>query len=153
MERRSGAPRPDAEVGRLASGSSAVQNCGFRSDGRQLVSVNSSVTLNATYTVTRIASDPCVLQDGGTWAFYYFSLDSKRVARDLLATGRDLLHPEKCKQIIVDVCPPGSVDSIYAHKPSLIQHKGDLYHFCCAVSRQNGKTVRGISVARSRPWP
>ena len=98
------------------------------------------------------ASDPCVLQDGDKWAFYYFGLDAKGVARDLLATGRDLFHPEKCKQVIVDVGAPGSVDSRYAHKPSLIQHEGDLYHFYCAVSSQNGKSVRGISVARSRPW-
>ena len=101
----------------------------------------------------RFASDPCVLQDGKRWAFYYFGLDAKGKARDLVATGPDLFHAEKCSEIVVDVGPPGSVDSAYAHKPSMIAHKGDLYHFYCAVSRQGDKVVRGISVARSRPWP
>ena len=73
------------------------------------------------------------------------------MARDLVATSEDLLHPAKCSEIVIDVGPPGSIDSSYAHKPSLVSYKGDLYHFYCAVSRVNGREVRGISVARSRP--
>ena len=98
------------------------------------------------------ASDPCVLRDGTQWAFYYFGLDAKGAARELVATGPDLFHPEKCNWIVADVGSPGSVDSLYAHKPSLIQYKGDLYHFYCAVATSGGSSVRGISVARSRPW-
>jgi hypothetical protein len=98
------------------------------------------------------ASDPCVLQDRQRWAFFYFGLDSKGVARDLVATGPDLMHASKCAGALIDVGVPGSVDSTYAHKPSMIAWKGDLYHFYCAVSRANGKQVRGISVARSRAW-
>jgi len=44
--------------------------------------------------------------------------------------------------------PPGSVDSKCAPKPSIIFRNGVLYHFCCAVSPENG---RGISVATSQP--
>jgi beta-xylosidase len=98
------------------------------------------------------ASDPCVLYDRDEWAFYYFGLDEKGVARDLLATGPDLFHATKCDSPMIDVGKPGSIDSTFAHKPSLIQHKGDLYHFYCAVAPGNGHPVRGISVARSRPW-
>ncbi len=98
------------------------------------------------------ASDPCVLRAGTQWVFYYFGLDAKGVARDLLATGPDLVHPRKCDWIAVDVGKPGSVDSVYAHKPSLIYYRGDLYHFYCAVSQEEGHQIRGISVARSRPW-
>ncbi len=99
------------------------------------------------------ASDPCVLRDRGEWAFYYFGLDAKGVARDLLATGPDLFHASKCGLAVIDVGVPGSVDSTYAHKPSLIQYRGDLYHFYCAVAPgTNGQPIRGISVARSRPW-
>ncbi len=94
----------------------------------------------------KFASDPCVLRDRERWALYYFGLDAKGVARDLLATGPDLFHFEKCDWVAVDVGPPGSVDSSYAHKPSLISYKGDLYHFYCAVSRVNGREVRGY------PW-
>jgi len=101
----------------------------------------------------KFASDPCVLQDGAKWAFYYFGLDAKGVARDLVATGPDLFHAEKCHDIVIDVGPPGSVDSTYAHKPSMIDHKGELYHFYCAVAPgPAGTSIRGISVARSRPW-
>jgi predicted GH43/DUF377 family glycosyl hydrolase len=101
---------------------------------------------------SRFASDPCVLKNGKYWALYYFGLDDKGVARDLVATSEDLLHPEKCSEIVIDVGSPGSVDSSYAHKPSMVAYKGDLYHFYCAVSRVNGREIRGISVARSRPW-
>ncbi|MCC7496248.1 MAG: hypothetical protein IT160_01645 [Bryobacterales bacterium] len=100
----------------------------------------------------RFASDPCVLRDGKRWVFFYFGLDSKGVARDLAATGPDPFHAEKCSQVLIDVGPPGSIDSTYAHKPSVITYEGVLYHFYCAVSKVNGKEVRGISVARSKPW-
>jgi predicted GH43/DUF377 family glycosyl hydrolase len=100
----------------------------------------------------RFASDPCVLQDEKEWVFYYFGLDARGVARDLVATGPDLYHATKCDRVVIDVGPKGSVDSAYAHKPSVIQHKGVLYHFYCAVSHESKNEVRGISVARSRPW-
>jgi predicted GH43/DUF377 family glycosyl hydrolase len=101
---------------------------------------------------SRFASDPCVLRNGKLWALYYFGLDDRGIARDLVATSQDLFHPAKRSQVVIDVGPPGSVDSSYAHKPSLVAYKGDLYHFYCAVSRVSGREVRGISVARSRPW-
>ncbi len=54
---------------------------------------------------------------------------------------------------MVDAGPPGSVDEDYAHKPGVVFHEGSLYHFSCAVSgRRWPHEVRGISVARSRPW-
>lgn len=100
----------------------------------------------------RFASDPCVLQAGSQWAFFYFGLDAKGVARDLLAVGPDLFHAVKCSDVLVDVGPPGSIDHTYAHKPAVITHEGALYHFYCAVSKKDGKEVRGISVARSKAW-
>lgn len=100
----------------------------------------------------RFASDPCVVLDGKTWVFFYYSLDSKGKARDLVATGPDLFHPKKVDRILIDVGAPGSVDETYAHKPSVVFHDGALYHFYCAVSGKWPKETRGISVARSRPW-
>jgi predicted GH43/DUF377 family glycosyl hydrolase len=100
----------------------------------------------------KFASDPCVLQDGGQWILFYYGLDAKGVARDLAATSPDLLHATKCSRILIDVGPKGSIDSAYAHKPSVIQYQRDLYHFYCAVSHESGPEIRGISVARSRPW-
>jgi len=100
----------------------------------------------------RFASDPCVLIDGSRWAFFYYSLDRAGKARDLVAVGDDPFHPTKVKEILIDAGPPGSVDSTYAHKPSVVYHQGALYHFYCAVSGKWPNEVRGISVARSRPW-
>ncbi len=98
----------------------------------------------------RFASDPCVLQNGPGWAIFYFGLDAKGVARDLVATGPDLLHATKRSTPLIDVGPPGSYDSQYAHKPSVVCANGDLYHFYCAVG--GSPQVRGIAVARSRAW-
>ena len=96
------------------------------------------------------ASDPCVVKNGREWVFFYFGLDMKGVARELVATGPDLMHPTKRSKPLIDIGPPGSVDSRYAHKPSVVSSGGDLYHFYCAVG--GSPEVRGISVARSRPW-
>jgi len=99
------------------------------------------------------ASDPCVLRNGSEWAFFYFGLDNKGVARELAATGPDLFHvTAKLPAPLIDVGAPGSVDGFYAHKPSVVSWKGDLYHFYCAVGGTKPNVVRGISVARSRPW-
>ncbi len=100
----------------------------------------------------RFASDPCVMLDGKRWLIFYFGLDAKGKARDLLATGNDPYHMNQSREILIDIGTPGSVDSTYAHKPSVIYHQGMLYHFYCAVSGRGQQEVRGISVARSRPW-
>jgi predicted GH43/DUF377 family glycosyl hydrolase len=96
----------------------------------------------------RFASDPCVLRYRKQWAMFYFGLDDKGVARDLLALSEDLHSVNKCSGPLIDVGPKGSVDSTYAHKPSIVSHNGVLYHFYCAVSKEFG---RGIALATSRP--
>ncbi|MBV9309057.1 MAG: hypothetical protein JOZ45_23125, partial [Acidobacteriaceae bacterium] len=100
----------------------------------------------------KFASDPCVLLNHHQWVLFYYGLDTKGKARDLLALGRDTFHFTKADEILVDVGPPGSVDSTFAHKPSVIYHDGALYHFYCAVSGKYPEEIRGIAVARSKPW-
>lgn len=100
----------------------------------------------------RFVSDPCVLSDNGTWVFFYYGLDAKGKARDLVAAGIDPLRPQKSDEILVDTGQPGTVDETYAHKPGVIWHGGSLYHFYCAVSGKWPNETRGISVARSTPW-
>jgi len=103
----------------------------------------------------RFASDPCVLRDGSGWVMFYYGYSSDGHARDSAATSPDLLQWSKTGKILVDVGAPGSVDSRYAHKPSVIAHDGRLYHFYCAVCPANDprqgevehSEVRGISVA------
>ncbi|MDR3718520.1 MAG: hypothetical protein P4K98_06935 [Bryobacteraceae bacterium] len=94
------------------------------------------------------ASDPCVLRHGDEWAIFYFGLDAKGVARDLVALSSDLRKTEKCDGALVDVGTLDAVDGRYAHKPSMICRNGVLYHFYCAVSKDD---TRGISVATSKP--
>jgi predicted GH43/DUF377 family glycosyl hydrolase len=104
----------------------------------------------------RFASDPFVVRRGATWAMYYFGLsEGDFKARELLALGSDPYHFTKVSEILIDVGPPGSLDDRFAHKPAVISWKGDLYHFYTAASgRGSGEAgdVRGITVARSRPW-
>lgn len=100
----------------------------------------------------RFASDPAVFRNGKQWAMYYYGFNFQGKARDLLALGKDPFHFTKVGRIIIDVGPPGSVDETFAHKPSLVYHRGNLYHFYCAVSGKWPHEVRGISVARSTPW-
>jgi hypothetical protein len=94
------------------------------------------------------ASDPCVLRFGKQWALFYYSLDAKGVARDVLALSPDLRRADKCDGVLIDVGPAGSVDARYAHKPSVVTRDGVLFHYYCAVSSDD---TRGISVAASRP--
>lgn len=100
----------------------------------------------------RFASDPCVKRDGRKWLMFYFGLDAKGKARDLFAMGDRPFRMTKTDRILIDVGPPGSVDSVYAHKPSVIWHRGALPHYYCAVSGKWPNKVRRISVASSRPW-
>lgn len=80
-------------------------------------------------------------------------------ARDSVAFSRDLIHWEKSNEVLVDVGPPGSIDSIHAHKPSIFFNDGTLHHYYCAVApepaaRKGDVEVnesRGMTVATSRP--
>lgn len=100
----------------------------------------------------RFASNPFVVRHGSEWAMYYFGFDWHGKARELLAVGPDPYHFTKANEILIDVGAPGTVDETFAHKPSTIFHDGALYHFYCAVSGKWPHEVRGISVARSKPW-
>ena len=100
----------------------------------------------------RFSANPWVLRDRGKWVMYYYGYTSRRGARDLLAIGSDPFHFDKVAEPMIDHGPPGSVDETNAHKPSVIWHDGALYHFYCAVSGVYPNEVRGIAVARSRPW-
>jgi Glycosyl hydrolases family 32 N-terminal domain len=103
----------------------------------------------------RFASDPVVLRYHGLWGVYYFGLSADNHARELLTLGADPEHLSKVPDPVIDVGPPGSIDDRYAHKPAVISWRGDLYHFYTGASGRGfgeGDDVRGITVARSRPW-
>lgn len=104
----------------------------------------------------RFASDPVVHRVKDTWAIFYFGLSGNGHARELLSLSPDLTQFQKQDAVLVDIGAKGSIDDRHAHKPCVITWRGDLYHFYDAVSNAAGRhptnSVRGISVARSRPW-
>ncbi|MBI1685148.1 family 43 glycosylhydrolase [Caulobacter hibisci] len=102
---------------------------------------------------TQFASDPVVYKHGDRWVMFYFGLSTEtKKAVELLAVGKSPGKFTKSSEVLINVGPKGAVDDLYAHKPSVIYHDGALYHFYCAVSGTGSKQVRGISVARSKPW-
>jgi len=103
---------------------------------------------------SRFASNPYVVKNGAQYAMFYFGLGYQRPGRacELLALGDDPLHFTKVPEVLIDTGAPGSIDETFAHKPSIIFYDGALYHFYCAVSGKYPNEVRGIGVARSKPW-
>lgn len=99
------------------------------------------------------ASNPFVVRYKDMWGMYYYGLDSKFKARELFALGKNPFQFSKADEFLIEPGPPGTVDETYAHKPCVIYHDGALYHFYCAVSGKYPNEVRGISVARSSPFP
>lgn len=105
-------------------------------------------------------SDPCVLRnpDKNEWAMYFFGYNYKQ-AQEGLALSNDLLSWTKYPDPILRVGEEGSIDAVFAHKPSVITHNGVLYHFYCACRKSRegdptvnfGKEFRTISVAASQP--
>lgn len=95
-------------------------------------------------------SDPCVLRCGDTWVMFYYTLSSDGRARDTVAFSDDLLHWRKSNEILIDAGQPGSVDSKYAHKPSVFFNEGRLYHYYCAVAPSPEKTVGNVEVKEIR---
>jgi predicted GH43/DUF377 family glycosyl hydrolase len=103
---------------------------------------------------SRFASNPYVVKNGSQYAMFYFGLGYARPGRacEMLALGNDPLHFTKIPEVLIDTGAPGTIDETFAHKPSVIYHEGALYHFYCAVSGKYPNEVRGIAVARSKPW-
>jgi predicted GH43/DUF377 family glycosyl hydrolase len=103
---------------------------------------------------SRFASNPFVMVNGDRYAMFYFGFEYRQPSRacELLALGTDPYHFVKQPAPLIDVGAPGSIDETFAHKPSVLFHDGALYHFYCAVSGKYPSEVRGIAVARSKPW-
>ena len=106
------------------------------------------------------ASDPQVFYDSREqqWVMFYFGLGDLS-ACDGLAVSSDLYHWKKFPAPILTIGKPGTIDSIYAHKPYVIWHDDALYHFYCACRphqdgdpTDNDGEFRCISVARTKPW-
>ncbi len=103
---------------------------------------------------SRFASNPFVVQNGRGYAMFYYGFRYQRPGRacEMLALGFNPYSFVKAPGVLIDTGAPGSIDETFAHKPSVVSHEGVLYHFYCAVSGTYPNEVRGIAVARSKPW-
>lgn len=89
----------------------------------------------------RFASDPCVLRDGDVWVMFYFGLAADGHAREGYATSRDLHTWVKSDEVLLDVGPAGSIDSLHTHKPAVITWNGRLEHYYTAVALQQQPVI------------
>jgi len=94
------------------------------------------------------ASDPIVFHHGDLYVMFYYGYDGRH-AQDGLAASRDLIRWTKLPRPILGVGPPGSMDSLHAHKPSVVWRRGAFYHFYCSVRDRDH--YRAITMASSRP--
>ena len=95
------------------------------------------------------ASDPVLLMVDGLWHMFYYGFDGQHAGDGVaLAVGNSLVSWEKSPHNpIISHGPPGSYDSVHAHKPFVLEHEGIFYHYYCAVS----ESERTIALATSEP--
>jgi predicted GH43/DUF377 family glycosyl hydrolase len=92
-----------------------------------------------------ISGDPQIVRMGDLWVMFYFGAGWEAKAFDTFAASYDLVHWTKWSGAhLID--PSESWDATYAHKPWLVNWKGTVYHFYCAV----GDKGRTIALATSR---
>jgi Predicted glycosylase len=102
-------------------------------------------------------ADPFVVKDKDRWVMYYYGFNLKH-AQDGIAFSQDLHEWIKLPDPIVKNGKPGEIDSLFAHKPSVIYKDGILYHFYCGVreyregdAAKNQNEFRCITFASSAP--
>ncbi len=94
-----------------------------------------------------ISGDPQIVRMGDLWVMFYFGAFWKPGAFDTFAASRDLVHWTKWEGPHL-IQPSEPWDATYAHKPWLLKHDGVVYHFYCAVDKQDH---RAIALATSQP--
>jgi predicted GH43/DUF377 family glycosyl hydrolase len=98
----------------------------------------------------RFASDPCVLKDGDFWLMFYFGLAADGHAREGFAWSRDLRSWTKSDEVLLDVGPQGTIDSLHAHKPAVITWDGRLEHYYTAVAPRGAVSIGGVELHETR---
>lgn len=94
-----------------------------------------------------ITGDPYIEKIGSVWVMFYFGAwwGPTNGAFNRFACSYDMVHwtDWKGKNLIE---PSEPYDDRYAHKSSVIYHRGTVYHFYCATNKAH---QRGIAVATS----
>lgn len=97
-----------------------------------------------------ITGDAHIQKIGDTYVMFYFSAfraDRNYKAFNTFACSKDLIHWSDWQggDLII---PSKDYDNLFAHKSYVINYKGVVYHFYCAVNKFD---QRGIAVATSKP--
>ncbi|MCM8786332.1 MAG: hypothetical protein NC899_08925 [Candidatus Omnitrophica bacterium] len=95
-----------------------------------------------------IFGDPYIKWYKNKWVMFYCAVDKKN-AREAVAFSSDLKNWQKCCEPLLDIGKEGEIDSLHAHKPCVIMYNKVLYHFYCAVRKED--QYRTITLATSRP--
>jgi predicted GH43/DUF377 family glycosyl hydrolase len=99
-----------------------------------------------------ITGDPQVVRMGDLWVMFYFGAGWKKSAFDTFAVSKDLVHWTQWKGPNL-IEPSEPWDKVFAHKPWLLKHDGVVYHFYCAVSKENGRVLALATSQDLRPRP
>ncbi|HVW61818.1 MAG TPA: family 78 glycoside hydrolase catalytic domain [Puia sp.] len=98
--------------------------------------------------LTGITGDPYIQRIGDLWVMFYFGAFWKGTsgAFNRFACSYDLVNwTDWTGPNLVEPSEP--YDEVFAHKSFVVQYKGVVYHFYCAVDK---KDHRGIAVATSK---
>lgn len=94
---------------------------------------------------TGISGDAFITKIDDVWVMFYFGAFWRPDAFDRFACSYDLVNWTDWKGEDL-VKPSEDFDSQYAHKPFVIKYNGIVYHYYCAVDKDEN---RGIAVATS----
>jgi hypothetical protein len=95
---------------------------------------------------TGISGDAFITRMNDLWVMFYFGAFWKPGAFDRFACSYDLVNWTDWDGDNL-ISPSEPFDDKFAHKPFVVKHKGIVYHFYCAVDKDNN---RGIAVATSK---
>ena len=95
---------------------------------------------------TGISGDAFITRMDGLWVMFYFGAFWKPDAFERFACSYDLVNWTDWDGDDL-ISPSEPFDDRYAHKPFVIKHNCVVYHFYCAVDKNNN---RGIAVATSK---
>ena len=95
---------------------------------------------------TGITGDGVVQKMGDVWVMFYFGAFWKNShgAFNRFACSYDLVHWTEFNKNLIEPSEP--YDEVFAHKSCVIKYKGVVYHYYCAVNKNQ---QRGIALATS----
>ena len=95
---------------------------------------------------TGISGDAFITRMNDIWVMFYFGAFWKPGAFERFACSYDLVNWTDWDGDDL-ISPSEPYDNMFAHKPFVIKHNGVVYHYYCAVDKDDN---RGIAVATSK---